>query len=43
MVRCCWNKFGLEVRMECLAGIFEWSILLGFFVGIDLVEKVRII
>jgi hypothetical protein len=25
--------------MECLAGIFEWSILLGFFVGIDLNEK----
>jgi hypothetical protein len=25
--------------MECLAGIFEWSILLGFFVEIDLNEK----
>jgi hypothetical protein len=25
--------------MECLAGIFEWSILLGFLVRIDLVEK----
>ena len=35
--------FNEEVSMECLAGIFEWDILLGFLIRIDLVEKVRII
>ena len=35
--------FNEEVSMECLARIFEWEVMLGFLIRVDLVEKVRII